>query len=230
MSTPADKASLHTVDTGEKLEFLFNPTSYSVSKTATWNRPTTKGAAKASAPEFAGTEPASVQMELLFDRWETPGGDVSKDVAKLLEWLEPTRASYSANKPQPPLLRFDWGSNQALTWFTGFLKSVNASYTMFRKDGTPTRATVSISLEEVAPNQQSQNQNPTSGGPGGHRTRVMTAGDSLQSLAYAEYGDATEWRRIAELNGIDDPLRVPSGTTLAIGADDGLAAVAGAER
>jgi hypothetical protein len=226
-TTHAEKASLLTVDTGERLEFLFNPTSYSVSKAATWNRPTTKGAQKATAPEFAGTDPASVQMELLFDRWET-SGDVSKDVAKLLLWLQPTRPSHTANKPQPPLLRFDWGNNHALTWFTGFLKSVNAKYTMFRQDGTPTRATVSISLEEVSPDQKPQN--PSSGSAGGHRTHVVTAGDSLHSLAYAEYGDATEWRRIAELNGVDDPLRVPTGTTLMIGTDDGVPAMADAER
>jgi hypothetical protein len=231
MSTaPARKACLFAVDNRQdKLDFLFNPTSYSVSKAAKWNRPTTKGHKKASPPEFTGTDPASVQMELLFDRWERRG-DVSKDVEKLLQWLQPTPKSHAANKPQPALLGFDWGKNHALTWFTGFLKSVNAKYTMFRQDGTPTRATVSITLEEVATEHKTQNQNPTSGGAGGHRTHVMTAGDSLQSLAYDEFGDAHAWRRIAELNDVDDPLRVPTGTTLAIGTEDDLPAVTGAER
>jgi hypothetical protein len=225
MSTAhAEKACLFAVDNrADKLDFLFNPTSYSVSKAATWKRSTAKGNKKASPPEFTGTDPASLQMELLFDRWETLGGDVSGDVGKLFGWLQPTPPSHAANKPQPPILGFEWGRKHPLSWFTGFLKSVNAKYTMFRQDGTPTRATASITLEEVPADPQGQLQNPTSGGVGGHRTHIMTAGDSLQSLAYAEFGDATLWRRIALLNDIDDPLRVPTGTTLIIGrADDDL--------
>jgi len=41
-------------------------------------------------------------------------------------------------------------------------------------------------------------------------------GDSLYSLAYGAYGDATQWRVIAEANGIDDPLSVRRGCELTI--------------
>ena len=44
-----------------------------------------------------------------------------------------------------------------------------------------------------------------------HRT---IAGDTLASVAYAEYGDPTQWRALAAYNGIDDPMRVRTGTTL----------------
>jgi nucleoid-associated protein YgaU len=223
------KARLVTVDDKkDHLEFVFNPTQYSVSKAAKWNRPTTKGAPKTSAPEFAGTDPASVQMEVFFDRWETPDGDVSKDVQKLFEWLKPTRKSHKDHKPQPPILAFDWGSHHALSWFNGYLKSVNAKYTMFRQDGTPTRATASITLEEVPT--EAEGQNPTSGGVAAHRTHVTTAGDSLHSVAHREYGDAGLWRGLAEMNGIDDPMRVPAGTVLVLGDIDELAHPAMAER
>jgi nucleoid-associated protein YgaU len=46
----------------------------------------------------------------------------------------------------------------------------------------------------------------------------MVAGDSLASVAYAEYGDPAEWRRLADYNGIDDPLRVRAGTVLLLPA------------
>ena len=39
----------------------------------------------------------------------------------------------------------------------------------------------------------------------------MIVGDTLASVAYAEYGDPTLWRPLAAFNGIDDPLRVPTG-------------------
>ena len=43
------------------------------------------------------------------------------------------------------------------------------------------------------------------------RTHVVSDGDSLPSIAYAAYGDATQWRAIAEANGIDDPLSLRRG-------------------
>jgi hypothetical protein len=217
------KAQLSVAGDAEKvLKFWFNPTSYSVSKTAKWNRPITKGK-DAPSPEYAGIEPAQVQMELLLDTWVSPGDDVSKkditaQVGMLLDWLKPTAKSLHKKKPQPPVLAFTWGST--LSWFFGYLKSLSVKYTMFRPDGTPTRATATISLEEVP--HGAERQNPTSGGVTGHRTRVTTAGDSLQSIAHQEYGNPGMWRKLAELNGIDDPLRVAAGTTLFIADDDDL--------
>ena len=57
-------------------------------------------------------------------------------------------------------------------------------------------------------------QNPTSGAIAAHRSHLVIAGDTLASLAYAEYGDATLWRPLAAFNGIDDPLRIPEGTSV----------------
>ena len=44
----------------------------------------------------------------------------------------------------------------------------------------------------------------------------MIDGDTLQSVAYRELGKPTYWRAIAELNDIDDPMRLAPGTTLLI--------------
>jgi nucleoid-associated protein YgaU len=41
-------------------------------------------------------------------------------------------------------------------------------------------------------------------------------GDSLPSIAYDAYGDATRWRSIAETNGIDNPFALRRGTQLTI--------------
>ncbi len=50
----------------------------------------------------------------------------------------------------------------------------------------------------------------------------MVAGDSLPSLAWREYGNATQWRAIAEANGIDDPMRLRPGTELLLPLADDL--------
>ena len=61
--------------------------------------------------------------------------------------------------------------------------------------------------------------NPTSGGISGRRVHTFSAGDTLHSVAYAEYGNPGLWRVLAEANGVDDPLRIAPGTALLIPPD-----------
>lgn len=218
------KATLAEVKGSTKLTFRFNPKEYSISKSATWNRPTNKSAKHASKPEFGGVQPQSVSMELFFDDWENPNADLVKDIQTLLDWLKPTSDSLNKKKPQPQILEFQWGSNQSLSQFKGFLKSVSVKYTMFKPDGKPVRATANIALEEVP--SDPEKTNPTSGSLAGRRTHVITNGDSLHSIAYAEYGDPSLWRALAQFNGIDDPLRLKPGTRLMLpSADEATALV-----
>jgi hypothetical protein len=196
------------------LNFTYNPTEYSISKSARWNRPPTRGAESATPPEFTGTDPMTLSMEIFFDAVEQPAGDVSRDIETLLEWTKPTEMSRAQGLAQPPLLRFIWGMNPVLQSFQGFLKSVTAKHTMFRIDGTPIRATATITLEEVTP--EVPGQNPTSGALEGRRGHVVTAGETLQSIAHAEYERPALWRGLADFNGIDDPLRLAPGTELLI--------------
>jgi len=207
------KASLVPVDGSGELAFRFRPKEYSISKSATWNRPTTKGAKKAARPEFAGSNPRSVQMEVFFDDWEG-NGNLVKDIEQLLDWMTPTDKSIETNVPEPKTLKFQWGGNGPLAGFKGYLKSCNAKFTLFKPDGTPIRATATITLEEI-PSQPGKT-NPTSGSPAGRRSHVVIGGDSLHSVAYDEYGNAALWRGLAAFNGIDDPLRVRPGTHLLI--------------
>ncbi|MBX3030700.1 MAG: LysM peptidoglycan-binding domain-containing protein [Chloroflexi bacterium] len=196
-----------------ELRFLYNPTEYTVTKGATWNRPQTTGAKSATKPQFGGTNPQTVQMEIFFDAFEE-GVSVGDDVACLLEWTKPTPASVQQKKPEPPILSLDWGRNRALAEFRGYLKSVSAKYTLFDPSGDPLRVTANITLEEVPTDPKGQN--PTSGAREGRRRRVLTEGDTLASIAWAEYGDATLWRALATFNGVDDPMRLRPGTSVLV--------------
>jgi hypothetical protein len=196
------------------LNFSYNPSEYSISKSAKWNRPNTSGAESSTPPEYTGTEPMSLSMEIFFDAVEMPAGDVSRDIETLLEWTKPTTVSRTQGLPQPPLLRFIWGMSPVLQSFQGFLKSVTAKHTMFRIDGTPIRATATITLEEVTPEVGAQN--PTSGAREGRKGHVVTEGETLQSIAYDEYGRPALWRGLAVFNDVDDPLRLAPGSELLI--------------
>jgi nucleoid-associated protein YgaU len=45
---------------------------------------------------------------------------------------------------------------------------------------------------------------------------VLAQGDSLASVAFGEFGDATLWRALARLNGIDDPMAIAPGTRILV--------------
>jgi nucleoid-associated protein YgaU len=213
------KASLMEVKGSTELKFRFNPKEYSTSKSATWTRPTNKAAKHATAPEFGGVQPQTVTMELFFDDWENPSANLVKDIETLMGWLKPTDESINQHKkPQPQILKFQWGANQSLSMFHGYLKSVSVKYTLFKSDGTPIRATANISMEEVPTDPKGTN--PTSGSIAGRRVRIVGAGDTLHSISWDEFGNAALWRALAQFNGINDPLRVKPGTRLLIPSSD----------
>jgi len=200
-----------TVAGVNRVTFKFNPKEYSIQKSAEWKRSNTKGAKQASVPEFTGSQPRSLSLELFFDATDSKTGDVSKQVEALFECLVPLPSTLSKQKPSPPFVRFCWGDK---VHFTAYLKSVNAKYTLFRPDGTPIRATASVTLEEIP--SDAGKQNPTSGGLASLRGHTVVAGDSLASIAYREYGAPAHWRALAEANGIDDPLRLRPGARLLV--------------
>jgi Contractile injection system tube protein len=199
---------------GTSLPCQFNPTTVRISKTSTWSAHPSRGSSKAPTPQFVGTGPEVLSAHLLFDGFDTlggQGGPVAGAVSQLLEWTCVPAASYDSATPQPPTVTFRWGTGIG---FTGFLKQVQAEYTMFSPDGTPLRATASIALQRVPDNPQGTN--PTSGGITGRRSALLGDCDCLATVAQATYGDPGMWRAIAVANGIEDPARVPAGTRLLV--------------
>ena len=204
------------IDGGRKLDgkidtidFQFNPKEVTIAKSAKWERKPSRSAKKSGPPQFNGAEPSKLTLEMFFDATGTHDGSVVAAVEKLLSCCVPTEKTASTDKPVAPLVVFTWGK---ITGFPAFITQVSAKYTLFSADGTPIRATCSVSLEEM-PGEKSK-QNPTSGSLAVRRMHRMVVGDSLASLAYAEYGDPTLWRYLAGFNRIDDPLRIPQGSVV----------------
>lgn len=197
----------------DAIECMFNPTEYKLTQTATVNR--AEIASKpAGDPQFGATGPVTLTMQLLFDDFASIHGGVADKVTRLLEWQRPTEASLTAVPPQPspPYVGFEWGNKDQLGNFKGLLTNVGVTYKVFRKDGTPLQAMVDVTIVgdiEVPPG-----TNPTSHATDSRRFHLVIEGEALQTIAFRELGRAAYWRSIAELNGIDDPLRVRPGTAL----------------
>jgi nucleoid-associated protein YgaU len=54
---------------------------------------------------------------------------------------------------------------------------------------------------------------------------VLVEGDTLAGIAYNEYGNPSLWRAVAAANGIDDPMRLRSGTSVLLPSVNDLPSV-----
>lgn len=196
-----------------RIAFQFNPKELSLTKAAKWKREAQRNAKKSGVPEFTGSDPAKLTVEMFFDATDTMDNSVVKRVEELFACCVPTDASRQQRKASPPWVVFHWGG---MVGFPAYVASVSAKYTLFTPGGTPIRAVCTVAMEEISGEQQGQN--PTSGALAARDIHVVVAGDTLHSVAYRAYGRAGLWREIAEANEIDDPMRLRPGTTLFVPA------------
>lgn len=170
----------------------------------------------------------TLTMELFFDSYEG-NEDVrlhTGPIVRLLDRQPQTQA--------PPVLLFSFGRMQ----FRCVLIDAAQRYTMFARDGTPVRSTMSVRLQEYVDVQVQVRQGVFFGSPtvsaaagaalagtrqarnsvltGAATVHVTVRGDTLSGIAAAYLGDPAQWRRIAGANQIDDPLTVPPGVPLVI--------------
>ena len=215
---PGTKGSTQPGPPLGRVEFQFNPKELSITKSAKWAVATARNRRSAGVPEFQGAEPCSMSLEMFFDASAEQDSGVVDNVERLFRCCVPTDKTQQDQKGTPPWVVFHWGS---VSGFTAYIASVAVKYTLFTPGGLPIRGTATVTLKEIAA--ETAKQNPTSGGRTARRSYVLVAGDSLASVAYAEYGDPTLWRVLAEANGIDDPMRLAPGRTLLVPPADEIA-------
>jgi hypothetical protein len=211
-STPEGftKAKL-SIDGGQTLECYFNPTEYSISKTNEWKYKTVTGTSF-SPPEFGGGQPRQIELSLLFDQTFPPYTMPVRDsTAALLDMMEvPSGKTGGSPTAVPPFVTFEWGRLQ----FKGAVTSLSVTYKLFEPNGDPLRADVKLTLKQAAAIQPGQN--PTTRATAGFGVHRVRDGDTLPSISYDAYGDATKWRLIAEANGVDNPLHLRRGVALSL--------------
>jgi hypothetical protein len=202
---------------GIEINCLFNPFEYTVSKSNQYSeRPQNRSDVPRMDFEQAG--PQTLQLDLTFDTY-AERKNVGRYTDKLWKLMEAkTRHTYGdIKKVEPPYVTFSWGSFR----FVAVITSMTQRYTLFLADGTPVRAQVQVAFTEFKDRGEAllKGQNPTSGGGAQERIVAVKSGERLDSIAAQIYGDAGQWRRIAECNRIVDPLNLPRGLRLAIPQD-----------
>ena len=86
---------------------------------------------------------------------------------------------------------------------------------MFLDDGTPVRATLTLSISEYRKiGEQLKDLKLSS--PDRTKYRMFKEGDALRRMSFREYNDPGSWRQIASENDIDFPRIIPPGSLLAV--------------
>jgi hypothetical protein len=199
-------------DTNDTVRCMFNPHEYTLTKQNRWERGETKGK-NVPRLKFSQGGSQTLKLQLFFDTY-AEGSDVRTHTDPLWQMMmvNSDKTNPRSNKSEPPPVSFQWGG----LVFDAVITNMSQKFTLFFKDGTPARTTVDITLEQLADDQDFARQNPTSGGGEAPRTRLVKAGERLDLIAYDEYEDATEWRRIAQANALTHPLRLRPGQRLVI--------------
>ena len=210
------KATITILDGNDKnkvIAVLFNPTEYSFDRANSYKATPLPGL---SAPllQFVNGESDQLSMELFLDDYTDPEGPTSRDrkeqeplmarLKDLAQVLDIDSKIYA-----PPPVRFNWGPME----FTAVIEKIGRKVTMFHPDGTPARATLSVSFKEYRTLRQ-QMERPRRESADKTKRRVVVGRDTLWLIAYREYDDPREWVRIAEQNDLDDPREIAPGDWL----------------
>jgi LysM repeat protein len=214
MAQNAQKAFLQP-EKGDQIPCLFNPTELSFSRSNSWSAPDMPGKGVPTL-NYTGAQSGSMSLRLFFDSTDE-GTPVTNYTDQLLALMEIDTSlpgsNENTNNARPPWVQFHWGSMHS---FKAVVSSASVSFTYFSSQGVPLRADVDLTLTQYEDGKVFGPQNPTSGTPHPHRSHRVQPGETLDRIAATYYGNPTHWRRIAELNGIEDPLALRPGRILAI--------------
>jgi nucleoid-associated protein YgaU len=203
-----------------EISVLFNPNSYSITKSVTWtatpssNEQNAQTERKKNAPAltFGGGGSRQLTLELFFDVTEPIDDQEVADVREKTDRIvELTRIERDLGRP--PACEVFWGSAPTGSDFpfTGVVNQLTQRFTLFRSDGRPVRANLTVSFTEFLDPEEDQRQTDPE-----FTTRLVKRGDSLSNISAEVYRDPTLWRVIAEANVLDDPRRLPIGLRLDI--------------
>jgi hypothetical protein len=211
----------------ESLDVQYNPNEFTLDKRANIAAINIPGL-DMPILQYVRGEAETLALDLFFDTTDTGLGDTARAVTiltdKFYRMIKIDRTTHAI-----PICRFVWGAEHfAGTHFTGqwssqnqgringfqcVVESVRQRFTLFSPRGVPLRATLTLQLREYKTLAQ-QIQEIRFESPDHTHTHVVQRGDTLTRIAYRVYGDATQWRAIAEHNDIVNPLDLEPGRVL----------------
>ncbi|HMQ46522.1 MAG TPA: hypothetical protein PKA00_04525 [Saprospiraceae bacterium] len=193
------------IPSGLPFSLMFNPEQFSEQERYLFNTRQAPGQTGAQQ-RFLNTAPKSFSFEFTIDG--TGGSGEKKEVELSVASFKKV-VGFNGDIHRPNFLLAIWGTFIS----TCVLTSMDVTYTMFRKNGTPLRAKVRVSfaghtkrlLELLSMNLLS---------PDLTHFRTVVEGDTLPLLSYKVYESPRYYLEIAKVNGLTSPRQLKRGQEL----------------
>jgi nucleoid-associated protein YgaU len=213
-------------DSPWRMEVQFNPTDLTFNKTAQFAEIAIPGL-DAPVQQFVRGGTETLSLELFFDTTDNGMAKEATSVTALTDKFYQL-VKQDRNTHAPPKCLFVWGPpsteqaqeyinslwtwvSWAPFWFTCIVESIDRKFLLFSPEGIPLRARLTVKLREY---QTVEEMVSLLSSADQTKARVLKQKERLDQLSATEYETPAEWRRIAEENEIDNPLRMAPGTIL----------------
>jgi hypothetical protein len=184
---------------------MLNPQSYSQNYNSQYSVEQGQGTPDASI-KYEKSTPSNLNFELLFDATGVVNPKRT-DLVKEITSFKKVAYDYNGNIHSPNYLKLIWG--QSLL-FKCRLTSMKVNYTLFKPDGTPLRAKVTVDFKEF----QTPSQAITKNSPDMTHIKTVRAGDSLPELVYDVYQEDAHILSVAKYNHLDTIMNLEVGRQL----------------
>lgn len=194
----AEKAKIHILDKDGKqpaaeIEVMYNPRECTISESSEVVKK------KTGSLEFQKLNKADFTVSLFYDTYEKRE-DVREKTREIVDLLRPTVEG--KEKRRPKICLFTWGNIE----YKGIVTKIDQKFTMFLEKGTPVRAELTVTFKAI---ESIQEQKDSAAIGACRKLWTVKAGDRLDLIADIALRDVTKWRKIAEVNGILNPLSFP---------------------
>ncbi|WP_442266828.1 CIS tube protein [Tenacibaculum sp. ZS6-P6] len=193
---------------GDPYKVMINPNTIKWNRKIIYNKQRPIDASKASQ-KYKNSGIDDLSFDIVID---CTGVVFSKrvDMATEIKTLEDIVYKYDGKIHRPNFVKVQWGSNIS---FKGVLKTFNTTYTLFKPDGSPLRAKVSLSFEEyVSPKKKCKVEKKES--PDITHLVEVVEGESLPQLCNKVWNNPLYYVQVANYNGLNKFRNLKGGQEL----------------
>jgi hypothetical protein len=176
---------------------MINPESLKWDRSIEYNEKQSPDSSSASQ-KYKSTPSETISFDIVIDCVGIV--DSSRiDLNAEIEHLESVVYTYNGTIHRPNFVKVSWGKDLI---FKGVLKSFDTSYSLFRPDGSPLRAKVSLSFSEyISPDQVAKTDQDES--PDITHLITVVDGDTLPGLCEKVWNDNSYYIQVAQYNGLN---------------------------
>jgi hypothetical protein len=151
-----------------------------------------------NSPKYKSTPGDSLSFDMVIDC--TGVVDSARtNMAKEIGALEKIIYTYNGDIHRPNYVQIQWGEN---TFFKGVLKSFDISYSLFKPDGSPLRAKISLSFNQyLSPSTVKKKDKKAS--PDVSHLVTVVEGITLPQLCQNTWNDDSYYIQVARYNNLN---------------------------